>query len=211
MEVALWTTERIDAPGLGNTAPYRKMRGSIVVAIPLAQIRRKWVEICGNMLSPRLRADWLGVRGAEALVANWQESWATAWRGMNDKKKTPAQAWAEIAADHFPDLGNDPNGDVPLEDTWGWTTTERKLFCLGKIATEDGEIAKKIRYTRNTVETLGYANTIDYRTELGLTQQQIDNIEDPRRIVHPDLSTTWAANKVEPTCDPGDVIETSNG
>lgn len=72
MEVALLTSDRI-------TVPYRKTRGSIVVAIPLEKIRAKWVEICGNLLAPTNRDNWMGVRRAIDISYAWQKSWATAW------------------------------------------------------------------------------------------------------------------------------------
>lgn len=208
MEVALWTSQRIEPQG---ESIYRKLRGSIVIAVTSDVIRRKWVEICGDLLRPAKRHDFTGVQQYGAITESWRTSWYNAWKDMESGRVSPGTAWQAIVNDGLPDLGNDPHNQVPLVDTWGWSDWERKHFYLGKLTTEDASIARKISYRHGGEVAHGNAYTIDYRNDLALSVAEIADVEDLNVKLDPDLYTAWPNCAVSPVCAVEDIIVPHGG
>ncbi len=204
MEIALCCHEQIR---LCDTCTYRRPRGSIIVAIPQHNIRRKWVEICGRLLSPENRDNFKNIIIYRQITGAWKKSWEDASIAMFRKEITADQAWDAIVSDNFPNLGTDPRGDVPLTDTWLWSDWERRNFYLGKVDREDQSLANKILYKHNEGIAIGPSHIVDYRRNPLLSQGDIAKIENVNEKIDPNFKRVWSGEWIVPTCDIGDIIQ----
>lgn len=204
MEIAIYTGETIEEPRKGKL--YRKLRGSVVGGVTFDRIRRKWTEVCGALLSPDRRDSYPSIPMWTTITNAWRQEWYDIFRLMQQELIETAVAWQMLLDAELPDLGMDPNGHVPLVDTWRWTPKERRMFLLGRIDSEDVGIARKIDYSFGEGEATGRATVVDYRTACDYPQGEINDIEDPEVDRPPILNVTWDATLAVPVCEPGDII-----
>ena len=186
---------------------YRKPRGAIIVAIPMSTTRFKGVEKIGRQMRPDDRHKW-SVPNRDAVVAAWNRGWYDAWHAMEiELTLTPEQAWQAIAASGLPDLGKDPLGTTAKEDTWFWTPTERQHYFVGMLDSEDGTLCEKKHYMNGGQWEIGHQHRIDYRTDLGLSDGDKAEIENPNVQREPKLDDVWARTLVRENFQDSDLID----
>ena len=207
MEIALWTKpDRVDKPDASGRI-YRKPKGVVCVAITSERIRAKWVEIVADLIRPERRGGAYGFNFAAAVQAVWKPEWYQTFRAMENGEITPDAAWATVSK-VLPDLGKDPRGKVPRSDCWPWHQQERRLFYICKIDSEDATLAQKGNYTLDGKACNGFLHEVDYTNNLDLGSADLADIDNTALVVHPKLTVTLAASKVQPVYDsiPGALV-----
>lgn len=140
-EIALRTTERKI-----QKAKYLDWRpvGSTIVCCSDSLIRRKWLEICCDLVSPTKRDKFKNIPGWQRLCDAWTPELRDAWleydrpteqhkigRLLMDKSY-PQQVWKEMIEPIgvLKDLPFAPDADVKVHDTWLWSSEERKRYFI---------------------------------------------------------------------------------
>ena len=194
MEIALRTSER---KWTVKKITHFWPKGSLLIGIPAARIQRKWVEICGDLMSPAKRGMFTKVRNYGILTAAWQQKWYDTFWAMSRGEMTRQAAWAVIAASGIDgDLGNDTMGDVLLTSTWMWSEWEKKHFFITRLDSEDHSLLNQIDYTKTEKAFFGGQWYIDYVTDIGLSSGSIDDIDDVSVTVEPRYNYTVDVSKL---------------
>ncbi|KKN70963.1 hypothetical protein LCGC14_0425650 [marine sediment metagenome] len=145
-EIALRTTER-----KLQKAKYLAWRpvGSTIVCCSDSLIRRKWLEICCDLVSPKKRDNFRNIPGWQRLCDAWTSQLREAWLGYDRPTKQykigrllmdklyPQVVWKELIEPIgvLKDLPFAPEADVRVHDTWLWSEEERKRYFI--IVNED--------------------------------------------------------------------------
>lgn len=140
-EIALRTTERKT-----QTATRLSWRpvGSTIVCCSDSIIRRKWLEICCDLVSPKKRDNFRGIPGWRELCEAWTQDLRAAWIEYDRPtiayplgqllmdKSYPQVVWHEIIEPlgMLADLPFAPESDVRVHDTWLWSDDERKRYYI---------------------------------------------------------------------------------
>jgi len=217
MEIALHTGDRLvqtESPDADDRAAGvmrldRKPRGSILVAITDQWIKAKWVEKFGYMMHPAKREMWPTMPYRDAIIADWKHGWYQAWHDMARLGLlTSAEAWSVIFRLGVPDLGKDPSGTLDITDCWMWTPTEKKLFLIGRTD-HDGEtvnLQQASVHQHGESKAIGPRYRIDYRTDLGLSAEDVQRAEDPATEVEPRRDLLWPKAAIRENFAASDVI-----
>ena len=140
-EIALRTVER-----KVQKAKYLAWRpvGSAMVCCSDHTIRRKWLEICCDLVSPKKRDRYTGIPGWRRLCDAWTPELREAWLEAD----RPSETWklSRLLQDHTfsaatwdslivpigvaKDLPLAPESDVPIHRTWLWSEMERKRYYI---------------------------------------------------------------------------------
>lgn len=140
-EIALRTSER-----LVQKAKYLAWRpvGSAIACCSDHTIRRKWLEICCDLVSPQKRENYRGIPGWQRLCDAWTPQLRAAWLAAD----RPTRDWplSQLLQDHTHsqrvwdslivpigvdrDLPLAPESDVPVHQTWLWSDIERKRYYI---------------------------------------------------------------------------------
>jgi len=140
-EIALRTTER-----KLQKVEYLGWRpvGSTIVCCSDSLIRRKWLEICCDLVSPKKRDNFKGIPGWQRLCDAWTPELRDAWlhydaptkkhpigRLLMDKTY-PQVVWKELIEPIgiLADLPFAPDANVKVYDTWLWSSEERKRYFI---------------------------------------------------------------------------------
>ena len=140
-EIALRTTER--KLQKDKYLAWRPV-GSTIVCLSDSMIRRKWLEICCDLVAPYKRKDYTTLPGYTELVAAWtpelRKAWLEADRPTEQYKlgqllmdKTyPQKLWDELIKPIGVDtnLPLAPESNVKVHDTWLWSERERKSYFI---------------------------------------------------------------------------------
>lgn len=198
-EIALKTKEFI-----GRKSKYIAYRpiGSTVVSIPTNIIRRKWLEIVCDLVSPKKREMFKNIPGWKYLCDHWTQQLWDEWRSKDVPSEkypigeltgvnTAAQTmWDERVDPQLISLiGKEPGLVKDKCDTWLWSEYERKNFFI--VANEDAEHYEVQEYMRhiNMIKDgkiiIVPAGNIDYVSNIGLSQDTLDKISDPDVVVDP--------------------------
>lgn len=145
-EIALRTTERkLQKEQYLGWRPV----GSTIVCCSDSLIRRKWLEICCDLVSPKKRDNFRNIPGWQRLCDAWTSQLREAWfhydrsteehkigRLLMDKSY-PQIVWGELIEPIgvLKDLPFAPDADVKVHDTWLWSEQERKRYFI--IVNED--------------------------------------------------------------------------
>jgi len=140
-EIALRTTERKI-----QKAKYFGWRpvGSTIVCCSDSLIRRKWLEICCDLVSPKKRYQYKAIPGWQKLCDAWtpalREEWFHYDRATKDHpigrllmdKSYPQVVWHNMIEPIgvLEDLPLAPDANVRVHDTWLWSAHERKSFFI---------------------------------------------------------------------------------
>jgi len=190
-ELALRTTEFL------NRKPrYTAWRpvGSVVVALSDRIIRRKWIEIAADLVSPAKRDRFRHIPGWDALTKAWTPEVREAWLALRRGELGAADdAW--FWANHIvptgieKDLPLAPESAVRVCDTWLWSDHERRtFFIVANTDATDDEIEAMSWHEereRDGRKVVSPAARIDYLTDIGLSADTLDKIADPDQVVHP--------------------------
>lgn len=147
-EIALRTTER-----RVQKAKYLAWRpvGSAMICCSDHTIRRKWLEICCDLVSPKKRENYKNIPGWKRLCDAWtpelREAWLEYDRPTKDWKLSrllqdhtfSATVWDDLIVPLGveKDLPLAPESDVPVHRTWLWSEGERKRYFI--IANTDAD------------------------------------------------------------------------
>lgn len=140
-EIALRTTER-----KLQKAKYLGWRpvGSTIVCCSDSLIRRKWLEICCDLVSPKKRDNFRNIPGWQRLCDAWTPELREEWfhydrpteqhpigRLLMDKSY-PQVVWKDMIEPIgvLKDLPFAPDSDVKVHDTWLWSEQERKRYFI---------------------------------------------------------------------------------
>lgn len=182
---------------------YLQPKGGVVVGVTQKRIRAKWVEIFGELLRPKKKHLYEGIPGFDIITEAWKPQWYNSWRDMVDRKISADEAWAQITEDGILDsVPTDPRGDVPLTDTWLWSSIdgirsrcERKRFLILNLDYEDEELpTAKAEYEVAGKTIVGPTHQIDYEIDLSLSGDSLSNINDPNTLFHPRLNYVIASS-----------------
>ncbi len=206
MEICVDITERRERR---DNFLYLRPKGGIVLGVTKERIRSKWVEIFGELLRPNKRHMYEGVPGFATIVSAWKPQWYNAWRDMANRVINADEAWNQIVRDGIiEDMPSDPRGDVPVTDTWLWSShdgdrylCERKRFLILNLDHEDAELPRKARHMDNGNIILGPAHKIDYEIDLGISQVSLIEINDSNKLFHPRLNYTVSFSVLKPLFD----------
>lgn len=145
-EIALRTTERkLQKDKYLGWRPV----GSTIVCCSDSLIRRKWLEICCDLVSPTKRDKFQNIPGWQRLCDAWTPQLREAWleydrpteqykigRLLMDKSY-PQVVWKDMIEPigFLKDLPFAPESDVRVHDTWLWSSEERKRYFI--VVNED--------------------------------------------------------------------------
>ena len=118
--------------------------GSAIVCCSDHAIRRKWLEICCDLVSPAKRDNYRNIPGWQRLCDAWtpqlREAWLAADRPTRDWPLSrllqdhtySATVWDSLIAPIgvAKDLPLAPESDVPVHRTWLWSEGERKRYFI---------------------------------------------------------------------------------
>ncbi|MDK1032664.1 MAG: hypothetical protein QGD94_11700, partial [Planctomycetia bacterium] len=178
-------------------------KGAAIVCLSGSAIRRKWLEIICDLVSPTKRESYRGLPDWSRLCDAWtpelREAWLEADRPTAEYplgRLLQDKAYPQVMWDTFVtpigierDLSFAPESDVKVCDTWLWSAEERRNYFIvvnadasdetvegwpGSDEVQDGD--KAVRMWRTIV---------DYETDIGLTADTLVKIADPQIILHP--------------------------
>jgi len=140
-EIALRTTERkLQKEKYLGWRPV----GSTIVCCSGSLIRRKWLEICCDLVSPKKRDNFRNIPGWKRLCDAWTPELREVWfehdrsteqykigRLLMDKSY-PQVVWKDLIEPIgvLKDLPYAPEADVKVHDTWLWSEEERKRYFI---------------------------------------------------------------------------------
>ncbi len=147
-EIALRTTEKIVKRD--NHTSWRP-QGSTIVCCSTGRIRRKWLEICCDLVSPKKRDKFKNIPGWTWLVDAWTRELHQTWLEFDRPSKdyplgwllmdpaAPQSIWQALIEPIgvLGDLPYAPESDRKVHDTWLWSEHERKSFFIVVNDTED--------------------------------------------------------------------------
>lgn len=135
-EIALRTSEFLNRDSLRF---HWRPRGSVVVPVSDARIRRKWIEILCDYPSKAKRATYAGrIPGFDKVCAAWDTRLLGEWIEFYRSHRAPfsegadAEFWTQFIEPLgvLPDLPLDPTGLRPVWQTWLWSDEERRRFFI---------------------------------------------------------------------------------
>jgi len=149
-EIALRTTER--KLQKSSHLAWRPV-GSTIVCCSDSLIRRKWLEICCDLVSPTKRENFRNIPGWRYLCDAWtpqlREAWLAHDRPTEQHKlgrllmdtAYPLTVWKDIIEPIgvLSDLPLAPDSDVKVHDTWLWSEYERRAYFI--VTNEDADDA----------------------------------------------------------------------
>lgn len=170
--------------------------GSVIIAISHEAIRRKWLEIICDLVSPKKRDMFKKIPGWNYLVDHWtpelREKWLSVER-LNNPVETEKMLINDVDRQLSSLLGKDPRQEKDLMGTWLWSEAERKRYFLSFVDDESEEVIGASAFTEVSVGenavVLCPSKKIDFETALGLSQDSVNKIKDPGVIVHPKFSS----------------------
>ena len=198
-EIALRTTEFI-----GKKQKYINYRpvGSVIVSLPTHIIRRKWLEIVCDLVSPKKRDQFKGIVGWQHLCDHWTQALWDEWRSKDVPTEaypfgelTAVEGTAQVMWDQRVDaqlitlVGKEPLGIKDRTDAWYWSDHERKTTFI--ISNEDATSDEVKAYggsadmIKNGKIIITPNARIDYLSDIGLSQGTLDNIANKETLVHP--------------------------
>jgi len=183
-EIALRTSER-----LVQKTKYLAWRpvGSAMICQSDHTIRRKWLEICCDLVSPAKRANYSNIPGWKRLCDAWTPELRLAWLEAD----RPTKDWplSQLLQDHTfsakvwdllivpigvdKDLPLAPESDVPVHRTWLWSEGERKTYFI--VVNTDADSP--------TVDNWNGHEQRDGATGLVLPQLAMGEVRDPKITV----------------------------
>ena len=145
-EIALRTSERLATKG--NVWHWRPV-GSTIICCTDSLIRRKWLEICCYLVSPKKRDTYRALPGWDKLCEAWtpelREAWLEFDRPTETNRLSPLledeaflnSVWQTMIEPIgvLDDLHFAPESDRKVYDTWLWSEFERKNYFI--IVNED--------------------------------------------------------------------------
>ena len=214
-EIALRTYER-----LVQKAKYLAWRpiGSAMVCQSDHTIRRKWLEICCDLVSPTKRDNYRNIPGWQRLCEAWTPQLREAWLEAD----RPTEDWplSQLLQDHTfsdrvwdnlivpigveRDLPLAPESDVPVHRTWLWSEGERKRYFI--VVNTDADSP--------TVDNWNGHDQCDGATGLVLPQlaegqvrdPQIKVVISPRKVVAYNTDLALSGAKLAKIADPTVVV-----
>ena len=215
-EIALRTSER-----RLQKEKYLALRpkGSAMICLSDSAIRRKWLEIVCDLVSPAKRAHYATITGYARLCEAWSPALREAW--LEAGRPTAQYPHGRLMQDDtFPqalwdtlvkplgiekDLPLAPESDVRTCDAWGWSDHERKTYYIvTNTDANDATVTGWNGHDEITDAKLGLVlisrKVVDYETALALDGAKLADIADPAKIVQPDFAAPVALAKfVTPT------------
>lgn len=170
--------------------------GSVIISISYHMIRRKWLEIICDLVSPKKRDSFRNIPGWQYLVDHWTPALREEW--LSVERQNSLAATEKMLADRVDGqlsgfLGKDPRQEKDLMGTWLWSEAERKRYFLSFVDDESEEVIGASAFTEVSVGenavVLCPSKKIDFETALGLSQDSVNKIKDPGVIVHPKFSS----------------------
>ena len=140
-EIALRTSERLAR--IGNIWHWRPV-GSTIICCTDLHIRRKWLEICCDLVAPYKRNKYKSLPGWDRLCEAWtpklREAWLEFDRPTEKNKLSPLledeaflnSVWQTMIEPTgvLADLPFAPDSDRKVCDTWLWSEFERKNYFI---------------------------------------------------------------------------------
>lgn len=209
-EIALRTTER-----RLEKAKYLAWRpvGSAIVCCSDHTIRRKWLEICCDLVSPAKRDQYRNIPGWKRLCDAWTPDLREAW--LAEDRPVKDYPLGRLLVDHaysatvwdkliYPigvdkDLPLAPESDVPVHRTWLWSSEERKRYFVVVNADAPGPMVDGWNGCDERIDgdrlVVSPRRMVAYKTELSLPAAMLTKIANPDVIVHPRHDTPVVAAK----------------
>jgi len=202
-EIALRTTERrLVRDGCLHWRPV----GSTIVCCDDHMIRRKWLEICCDLVAPYKRKDYTTLPGFDKLVEAWTPELREAWLEF-DRPTEQYKLGQLLMDDAFPqsvwqtmiepigvlkDLPFAPESDKKVHDTWLWSEGERKNYYL--VYNDDAN-RQEVQSWQGTEERETsdpkiklahvWAKQVEYKLDIGLSLGTLADIADPEKVKNP--------------------------
>lgn len=118
----------------GNRGKFilHRPKGAVLGGKTRAQVRRKWIEIAGDLMSPQKRVGREGFAYHDQITGVWRREWLDVWRSLQSGDLTLAEAWTALTDDGvlLGALPMDQRGDTHCTNAWPWTRAERRLFLV---------------------------------------------------------------------------------
>lgn len=217
MEVALRTTERRNDKPLYTD--YRPI-GSVAVGVTAEFRRRKWLEICGALMSPDREGEYTKFRYHDTLVPLWKPAYLEAFLAFERGDVGLAAAWAVVMKGGQLEaaMPNEPGGKVKAYDAWDWSDQERREFFVVQLDETGRTHRDMMAFTeqRKTLRTrtgpdalpgeveevwptdrfgrrwMMPKHWLDLSVDVGVSGPTLARIADQNQIVHPrmDLKTS---------------------
>ena len=211
-EIALRTSER-----RLQKEKYLALRpkGAAIICLSDSAIRRKWLEIACDLVSPAKRASYTTITGYARLCDAWspvlREAWLEAGRPTAEYphgRLMEDPGLAQVLWDMYvkplgieKDLPLAPESDVRVSGTGLWSDHERKTYYIvTNTDANDATVTGWQGHDEITDDKLGLViisrKVVDYETAIGLDGAKIADIANPSKVVHPDFTAPIASAKV---------------
>ena len=218
MELALSIDERIVEKQ--KYTLYRP-KGSVLVGMTNERIRRKWVEILGDLFAPYKREQYTKFPYYNQIVPMWNNAWKQAADEMFRRNITADEAWNIItqSGDIFGNLPLAPGASsTHVTDTWVWSQHERRIFYIVKAdqaaaeaSLAEGEILTEVWFGKKEIDSDGNlwnehsqgkrfrvpAKMANYENNWNLPAISISRIHDLSHALDPDVDRPLHPNLFE--------------
>jgi len=211
-ELALRTQEVIN-----HKAKYTAWRpvGSVIISINQHQMRRKWLEIVCDLVSPKKRDNYKNISGWQYLCDHWTPQLREEWIQLQKPNKeyphgallqniaTAQSMWDQrVDAQLISLVGKEPIGVKDKTDTWLWSDDERKIYFI--TVNEDEEDLSKVQGWQgfNNITDSGNLyimprTQIKYQTDIPeLSAETLIDIADRDKILHPRFDKPITKTKI---------------
>jgi len=200
-ELALRTQEFIN-----HKQKYTAWRpvGSIIISINQHRMRRKWLEIVCDLVSPKKRNQYKSIPGWQYLCDHWTPQLREEWFQLQKPNKeyphgallqnaiTSQTMWEQrVDLQLISLIGKEEYGIKDKTDTWLWGDDERKIYFI--TVNEDEEDNSSVQgwagfnnITQDGKLHIVPRTQIKYQTDIPeLSEETLLDIADRDKILHP--------------------------
>lgn len=182
--------------------PYLFFRpeGSVVSAISGAKVKRKWIEIFGDLMSPTNRGRFESFEYHAQASALWLSVYYDLWMMVREQPGKLDEMWDLLLADGRieNEMPNDPAGEVKVYERWNWTSIEQKVFLTVSLDVEVDALDKWDEYERGGKQYSGPLWKFDWARDFGFDPTKKGDVRNPnKRIRHKHLEKQPSAKRID--------------